>query len=159
MKRAAIFLCAAAICGASLFFVTTNATEARFLLACDGAIKDRLKAPSTYKRISSSFHIQSLNIDQYEKLFIEDLGSATDMYQVDLINRQIENAKKKQFPLELATAYITSEAKNSFGVPIRNNFYCRKVKQGKDWQLTKDSVEIDGQTNLEWAIEGIKQRK
>lgn len=117
-----------------------NPIESGFVKACEAALQDRLKSPSTYKRINLVQTVEPLTVNEYakgdQKIF--------DFYM-----------KSERKPVRHIVLF-TYDASNSFGVPIRNVAKCSyDTIDGEKPVDSKELVEIDGKTNIEWLTENI----
>lgn len=114
--------------------------EGRFVKACEAALQDRLKAPSTYKRINLIRLDETLTANEYAR------GDQ------DVFDKWIKSEKK---PVR-HTAVITYDAANSFGVPIRGIAKCSiDTAPDKEPSGLMEDIEIDGRSNMDWLAEQI----
>ena len=88
----------------------------RFCLACEDTLKDRLKSPSSYKRLKCS----GPYTDQATKASYQEHEKSMWWAKVDrYIKSEIEGGR-----LYITTAYVEYEAANSFGALVRGLESC-----------------------------------
>jgi hypothetical protein len=119
------------------------------LLTCEDLLADRLRAPSTYKRIAAQKTVKTLSFDEYWK------GRRTNTKTERLIK---DRAKKQHDPQNspyLSTQYfIEYDAENGYGAPLRGYTTCVYLSDESNPYGGPDitNVELDGETNLEYVL-------
>lgn len=112
--------------------------------ACEDALKERLKAPSTYRRIKVTESQQSITFEQY-------FAASNDSPAVQSFLRSMA----KQPPTQLMT-FIEYDAANAFGTPIRSISKCTYNTLDPTRSTdSKELVEIDGKSNTRWLVDQV----
>lgn len=148
----------AALAGAGFYYFSNSTIEAQFLTACDGAMKDRLKSPSTYARVSANFRHETMQIGDYVDLKNKAIASLlpsqdTSGRRAKLYADQIQLAKDGKTAPTQTSALISYDVENSFGANIRASFDCNYIDDdGKDMRFNSSWVMIDGETLLDWTV-------
>lgn len=126
-----------------------NPFEDKMTSACEEAIKQRLAAPATYKRISVSSQVEPISRADLEHSLLD---VSKERRNLELMRFDEGSRIPKRH-----TRIIVSDAANGFGVPIRATSACTYVspddKPDPSWVL----VEIDGKTNTQWAISRMQK--
>ncbi|GGG77714.1 hypothetical protein GCM10011415_28300 [Salipiger pallidus] len=170
LKRRHVFLTALAISSASLaaLWITGLAStpdflksrDGKFISACEDTLKKRLKAPSTYRRLSDPHIAESVaTLDDYKGWTDNPEKKASDQ------DRQARNpklaemqaAQTRRFLLDehtLKRAIIEYEAANSYGTPIRGYALCTFADPSPESfsDFDRQNVMIDGRTAFEWSL-------
>lgn len=112
---------------------------------CETVIKERLRAPSTYKRISVDVDKDPLTRSEYvELLRSEDTGPGLTSALLE------QQAAGKHNPTRY-TLWISYDAANAYGTPIRSKSRCAYVSHTGDWpRQGAYLLEVDGLTSLDW---------
>jgi hypothetical protein len=114
------------------------------LAACEEAMKERLKAPSTYRRISVSETKEPLSFEQYYAARPE-----SDAVKTVLIRGATEKPVKR-------TILIEYDAANAFGTPLRSRSLCTfEASDSREVPLGKDFVTIDGKSYVQWLVDQL----
>jgi hypothetical protein len=95
------------ICAAAFLSGCQQTDEA----ACEAFVQTRLKAPSTYQRVSVDGHDEQLDWPEYRQRFPEALP--------------IEKAAVDAGHMGSRDLALTYEAQNALGVPLRSTEICR----------------------------------
>lgn len=146
--------------GGWLYFESTRTDEAILIASCEETLKDRLKSPSSYKRIRTTTIRRSLaTLDDYlyadnpDRKRREEEQAAKDSRLAGGIKMRKEIfAAVPQEKLSLSIEY---DAANSYGTPIRGFSECAAfVDQGTSLRgRSFVNARVDGATSLEWAME------
>ena len=114
------------------------------IAACEASLQERLKAPSTYRRISvGDEQVRNISFDDYFKARGEDSAAL----------KQILIRTSKSQPIE-RSLLLEYDAANSFGVPLRSRVICSYAgRDRQDYPEMKESVRIDGRTYTEWLVD------
>jgi hypothetical protein len=108
-----------------------------FLDACEHALKERLKAPSTYRRISATELTPVL-------LSVEEYVSA---HQDRKAYETLALANSSS-PVRLS-ALVSYDAANAFGTPLRHSSECIYDASGVSEIPGPYAIKVDGTTNIE----------
>ncbi|NTA79552.1 hypothetical protein G6L13_03515 [Agrobacterium tumefaciens] len=131
------------IMAGAIFLSGCNLFEPALYRTCEDAFKERLKSPSSYKRISVSSEKNSA--DEIAFFLSRDIREEgrRDIY------RKAWALSKPSFIRHHVT--FTYDAKNTFGAELRGRFECEYYS---DKETAADAasydVVVDGKTNLEW---------
>lgn len=129
-----------AVSGCSFF-------EGNIVAACEEALQQRLRSPSSYTRIELSQYKRTIkDRADYERLlsFMKDPAArARALGDFDSGTLQ---------PTEFRLL-IVYDAMNAFGVPIRGTAECKweNLHRDDDSKAAFYSVTVDGKTLVEWA--------
>lgn len=117
--------------------------------SCDAAIKERLKAPSTYRRASAAESQKAITFEEY----FADNDSYGDAARRLLVSSATE--KPIQF-----IAVLEYEAQNSLGVPLRAMATCTfNALSSNEQPGGKEFVKLDGKTNVQWLVRQVTDAK
>jgi hypothetical protein len=137
MKRAEILFVAILVCipvGGCNFF------DSDLVRACETELKDRLKAPSSYRRVEM---LENQDRQLTHDEFFEEEAKHVDAYVEDEWNRN--KPLPKRFDVR-----ITYDSQNSFGALIRNYAKCEYVaKFGSTSKPSVMDVRIDGYSKID----------
>lgn len=126
-----------------------------FLAACESALKERLKAPSTYRLIRSRQGVREADPDEAVGPV---RGTTPEQRALTTELRQI---------YERAGAFshfilLDYEAQNSFGVPLADTAVCEVFTHSRDapgrHAYSPSSVRINGKTNFDLILDGLSGR-
>jgi hypothetical protein len=159
MPRLAIILAVvAASCIAAEAAPIWQTSDAALLGACDEAIQERLKAPSTYERVNSTeFERRPATLDDFMGWTKPEMELQARALAIH--NQRYAEALKLQMDAfrigeyDLIESVIQYDADNAFGTPIRSTATCSDViNRGATFeQFGPIGPRINGQTNLDWA--------
>jgi hypothetical protein len=135
------------------------------LAACDEAIKLRLVAPATYTRISASEQVVDVSLDEYQRRYLANLTAAERARLKPgeippVLEFYLSNFQKGTLPTPRDyNAYVTYDASNRLGVPIRSVAACTmdanedipKAAEVNFW------VKIDGDDYTQWLTKSLAQ--
>ena len=144
--------------------------EEKIARACENVLKERLKAPTTYKRLKATNVTKSVaTLEQYlgwytpEMVAREKKALKRNVHMREINESQIElfNVGKRL----IYEIYIEYTASNSYGTPIRNAARCNLVTPYSTLEnAAKDDVEklswkvdVNGFNRLSWSRE-IRRR-
>jgi len=155
MKRfVAIAACGFALSGCNPF-------ESRLVSACEEVLMERLRAPSTYKRIRVEEYETALTQGDYITLLDTEIRRASsaelkEVLRADRDGRLAHMVRGDTKPTSYA-AEIEYDAANGFGVPIRGLAKCTFTSDvGDKSKANKFFVRVDGKTQTEWLIERVE---
>lgn len=125
-----------------------------FVDTCEEVIRERLKAPSTYRRIGAPeviHHSETLSDSDFSEL----IAGKEQILQEIMQESRSEGTGWLQVSYFETT--IEYDAANAFGVPIRRVSRCRSGSwynhEKPRYDLSRSLVEVDGQTQTDWALE------
>lgn len=111
------------------------------IAACEDFVKEGLKAPSTYKRISVNTYDEPVSLPEFIK--------KTGQENAHPVTKQLL-ALQAERGLALRTVAIVSEAHNSYGVPLRTTEICAfKLVGGK----------LEGKSSIASSVARAKLRR
>jgi hypothetical protein len=139
-------------------------TETAFLMACDEVIKDRLRSPASYQRVSATPFLRRpadiltyMQTDTPEKFA---RAAALDASNPDMAKLRKSQAEFfKAAGLEEAATIIAYDAANGFGTLIRSEVICSDFIR-KDEPVHHNSVlgpRVDNLTKMDWTIESLRE--
>ena len=121
--------------------------EEKIARACENVLKERLKAPTTYKRLKATNVTKSVaTLEQYLGWYTPEmvarkkkqLKSNVHMRKINASQVELFNAGK-YFIYEI---YVEYTASNSYGTPVRNEARCNLVTPYSTLEnAAKDDVE------------------
>lgn len=131
--------------------------------ACEAVVQARLLAPSTYRRVSLSEEVKSIPLDEYRQMKwaeIHQMNLSADGWEVQdkLLDLDIAAMKQRNFLPQRFREFITYDAANGFGTPIRGVSECDYVSLSGDTAGANDlTVMVDGKNKLDYLDEEMKQ--
>ncbi|MET4199084.1 hypothetical protein ABIA95_003084 [Bradyrhizobium sp. LA8.1] len=128
----------------------STAGEVSFVTACEGAVKQRLLAPSTYHFVKASEDKEAVSFDAY---------FAKSGYPESVQKLMRLTAKDTPVRLVASIEYVSSSAA---GVPVRSRSRCTYESLGQPSlsdETGKLMVEIDGKSNTQWLAERSAARR
>jgi hypothetical protein len=134
--------------------------EAEFIAACEDVLKERLKAPSTYRRIETTpVRVFDGSYDQKKGYDLVPERKAEDeaTYARNKTQRELNGHFRKwheQDP-EMMEVIITSDAENGFGTPVRGRSICRDSLWTTDTNPDVMMPKVDGYSALDWSFRGL----
>ncbi len=112
---------------------------------------ERLRSPSTYKRIDLKKREQQLTRDEYVKR-LDDEKSLPDTREFKL--RAFDEGRYRP---ALASISISYDAANAYGTPVRGHAVCEAFSDTADYSHASAwFVKVNGKTHTEWLLEQIK---
>lgn len=131
MFRSLMVFCTLVLAGCDL-------ASSQLVSACEEAIKSKLKAPSTYKRIEAQTSSSLLSRDEFE---IQLMRSGAG--EEERVNRLRQYDSKELSP-KLFNLELSYDASNSFGVLLRSSVHCAYFSQmGEVATATAYNVKLD----------------
>jgi hypothetical protein len=113
--------------------------------ACEEAFKERLKSPSSYKRVSAI----SDNNPADEIAFFLSRGIRAEESR-DIYRKAWALSKPNFMRHHVSFSY---DAKNAFGAELRGRFECEYYSDEETaLRATSSNVVVNGKTNLEWLV-------
>lgn len=151
-----------------LTVITTacNPFESKFYGMCEEVLKDRLKAPSSYQRISITESFAVIPIEEYRTMLTSKLDTVVDGKYgnpegMANIEYRVDRVKSGSLPAPMRyKLWISYDSQNSFGVMIRGKSRCDYIAEDGTLDFANEfNVRIDGFDKTEWLAEMIKQSK
>lgn len=151
-----------AVAGAMAFHFFPSEQSA-FVSDCEAVLKERLRSPSTYKRITVSKLVRDEGSDD-DYL---DIHSAADRLEKNESYRRTPQMKefddamirmRRAGKLERLSIWLEYDAANGFGTPIRGHSECSYyIDKGTSYLKSRrfSNPRIDGKTALEWSLDGL----
>lgn len=127
---------------------------ANFESSCIEAIKERLRAPSTF-RLVETVHVtdRPFTMEWWSEHQTDDLLKSDDAEQRDL-GAQLKDIAERQVSsgYMIATSVITYDAHNSYGTPLRGQALCELPYAPEKEEFKDRDIRIDGKTNFQWML-------
>lgn len=147
--------------GGAVWVATAKSEVDLMLEACDSAIQERLRSPSTYVRVGFS-PIKRRDASLNEFLGIPHPEQRARHDEAKAKNKAIADFDadmRKYFRMgehEFVYTIVEYDAENGFGAPIRSTAECSLVvPTGSEAKPKASTVSIDGYTTLDWALSRI----
>lgn len=162
MKRGAIFLIGLTVAGgAGWYWWTAFASpEVQFYSMCETVIKERLRAPSTYRRIKVEYASKALDAAGYYREKDLEYAAAASVELRALIYEDMQAGSKLvadgKIKPQLISANIQYDAANGFGTPIRSLANCQYFQERAVDKLYSSNLKLNGKTQLQYAIDALK---
>ena len=116
--------------------------------ACESVIKKRLRSPSTYVKIE----VQSSEEKLGEIMVIAYLTEKNG-YPKESRERQLLQFKQGKIKPTLYRVYLTSDAANVYGTPIRSVDECTYFSvKGDKSDASEWAIKINGKSRTEWLL-------
>ncbi|MDB5586195.1 MAG: hypothetical protein JWP26_1165 [Devosia sp.] len=132
----------------------SNLFDSAMLKACEGSLKQRLAAPSTYARIDLAETATPLTADQWATL-----AKAQGNRSASIIEFYVQEIGAGTVRPRLFTVNLTYDADNGFGVPLRSYAQCTYLADQGDASGVNDStVAVDGLTYTSWLSTQIAKQ-
>lgn len=126
-----------------------NPFEQPLISACEESLKERLKAPSTYRRISATEDEKNLTRAEYNQHLS---GQSPSVRDISL--KWFDEGKDK--PMRFI-AFIEYDAQNAFGVPIRDVTKCEYISSSGNKKDAKSyTVTINGKDSVGWTKSNLE---
>ncbi len=125
-----------------------------FEAACEDVIKERLLAPSAYKRVSVDRSDHRMTRDEY----VAYLQTSDDPEVVKKAN--LKSFDEGNYKPTTLRAYIKYDAPNAYGTPIRGTSVCEYFSdsgnESHDRGFYRLVVEVDGDSQTDWLVKRVK---
>jgi hypothetical protein len=128
-----------------------NVFDSKLVAACETALKERLKAPSGYKRIKVAEYQREISIDQYAQ-FRYDEEKPLSQDRIVLMKKTASGSKMPT----VFQAFIDYDAPNSYGTPLRSLAQCEHVSSDGSNDVDARSVRVNGLNSFEFMLEKKK---
>jgi hypothetical protein len=124
---------------------------------CEGVLKKRLKAPSTYRRVSVNSNEKPVGLGDYFAAQAAKFSKDDPTLMKDLSDANIRRLNKSSDHATNFQVFITYDAENSFGAPLRGTALCEYIsKSGSDSEASALDVTVDGKTQFDFVMTGLK---
>lgn len=135
---------------------------AHFQAACEAEIGDRLRSPSSYKRIKFDYFPEALDAEAYGRAALEELTSETSPNVLKFRRSMMEERKAEVAagtlkPI-LHSAFVSYDADNAYGTAIRGLSQCTYFDGAGDGKIMDFKVTVDGDTHSDYLIKALKRR-
>ncbi len=141
-----------ALLGGGIYYAMAYTMESRFISACDESMQNRLKSPSSYKRLDVTFNDEKMELTDYIAVKTRKID-ATGKFALSerrlraTYQAQIAEAQSGIIHPVKIEARISYDASNAYGVPLRNSFHCLTISDSPDpKKFYPNELEIDGVT-------------
>jgi hypothetical protein len=154
------------LAGCGVFWYLSNPSEEEFLVrVCETELADRLKSPSSYKRLEIIGYevIQPTRNEYFGWTNPEKLKSDTPEPNESPEVREARQALEEIYEVGghlMARGFIKYEASNTFGASIQGVAECSYVGRNVNdlfQYLGPTTVRVDGFTALEWSFYQLKE--
>ncbi|MGD9476105.1 hypothetical protein [Shinella sp. G-2] len=120
------------------------------LTACEDAIKQRLRSPTSYDRVS--LRETEEQISRREDVVFKFRRQGYSAEETAVFMKEVDAAPEK---VTLYAKTIEYDAKNAFGAPLRNRTTCEYFTiDGKEDAALASNVTLDGKSLAEWSASG-----
>ncbi|WP_156939494.1 MULTISPECIES: hypothetical protein [unclassified Mesorhizobium] len=130
---------------------------------CEQVLVDRLRAPSTYKRIGIDHYSDPVPLEEFQKIKEDEIANSSDANWQDFQRRMLKigidgiTSGSQRAPI-MFKKYIRYDAANAYGTPIRDLSECTLLSEkGSESEATLFNVRVDGTTRQEYLIKLIKE--
>jgi hypothetical protein len=151
----------ASIVGGWYVWDTKYSTKGTFQTYCEQEIKDRLRSPATYHRISFEIRTDILSAVRYQKIATDELSYDQSPEIIKFERNSIERTAKG---IEAGTAKpymlfgeIEYDAANAYGTPVRSIAVCEWFARTDSSKMYDFAVKVDGLTHIDYLTQAIKQ--
>lgn len=126
----------------------------RFETGCVEAIKERLKAPSTFRLIQTDrAPDRPFTMEWWAEHLEEDWSKSEDEKERELGAELKDMAERHAASgYKIAAAVISYDAENSYGTPLRGQNLCELPYDPEGEDFPEREIRIDGQTSFEWML-------
>lgn len=141
-----------------------NPFESKLIGLCEVVLKDRLAAPSGYRRIEASQFMEQLSTDDYRSARMRSIakedGEASRTFDTNGISIDLAAAKAAGKAPARLVVLLTYDAPNAFGAPLRLRSTCEYVSaDGTIDRATEYNVAVDGMTKSESFRDRIRRSR
>lgn len=134
----------------ALLLSNCNYSDSKMVKACETALKERLLAPSSYKRIEIDERKLTTNHELYEARLIKRSQRDPSFTEENIKDHLDRFDKGLSNPIVFAV-FIEYDSANIYGTPMRYHAACGYLDDsGDSTQATEYTVEINGKIVDEW---------
>ncbi len=138
-------------------------TQDLMLAKCEEVFLQRLKSPSSYKRIEvTELRTRPATLDEHLGIFDPAQKAEYDRRLKDprmgARFRELDEADRARFaavPHDFLTFLVSYDADNAFGTALRGAFECSTVAESGQPLSEFFTAYVDGHTALSWAMQGL----
>ncbi|RWB68368.1 MAG: hypothetical protein EOQ49_22690 [Mesorhizobium sp.] len=130
---------------------------------CEKILIDRLRSPSTYKRIEIDHYSDPVPLEEFRKIREDEIAKTSNAGYRDFerqmlkINTDLIASGSRGAPI-MFKKYIRYDAANAYGTPIRALSECTLLSEnGSESEASIFNVRVDGTTKSEYLIKLIKE--
>jgi hypothetical protein len=157
-KLAMVLLAAVVASWASWKFIFSF--DAKFGAACESVLSDRLKSPSSYKRISFERSEEELTEMEFVKKEEAEMADENSPNVLKFKKQQMEIRAKGvaagTVRPKIFVADIEYDASNSFGTPLRSYARCEFYSGDGSTDFYAHEIKVDGLSSTDFLIKGIE---
>lgn len=136
---------------ATLLLSGCNDSDSKMVTACETALKERLLAPSLYKRIEIDERKMPTDHGSYEARLVKRGQRDPSFTDEEIKDRLRRFDKGLSNPIVFAL-FIKYDSPNIYGTPIRYHAVCGYLDDPEDHsEPTQYEVEVNGKTVNEWS--------
>ncbi len=136
---------------ATLLLSSCNDSDSKMVTACETALKERLLAPSLYRRIEIDERKMPTNHESYEARLVKRGQRDPSFTDEEIKDRLRRFDAGLSNPIVFAL-FIKYDSPNIYGTPIRYHAACGYLDDPEDHSEPKwDNVEVNGKTDNEWS--------
>lgn len=129
----------------TLVLAACSAFDPPMLTMCEGVLKERLRSPSGYQRISYRSLDRSLTPDEYL--------AALKEHRPETPISDIDRSEAASGAPTLFQMLIEYDAPNAYGTLVRGNQICDYLGTKAEFAAASDFfIRIDGKTRIEWLV-------
>jgi hypothetical protein len=136
-------------------------TAALFQTACETEIADRLRSPSSYKRVKFDYYPEALDAEAYGRAALEELANERSPNVLKFRRTIVEDRKRDVAAGTLQpivhSAFVSYDADNVYGTAIRGLSQCTYFDDSGDGNITDFMVKVDGDTHTDYLIKALKR--
>ena len=137
-----------------IFTSSCGMFDAKIVTACEDVIKERLRSPSNYQRVSINREEKVLTKTDYFNYLYANVASSPIR---EAKNQQFERGELKPVTYSLTINY---DAPNAYNAPIRSRSTCEYTnEQGTDAGASEVTVIVDGKDQITYLTDSLKAIK
>ncbi len=120
--------------------------DSKLLATCEAEVKARLLAPAGYHRIEAKEYSEDMTIEAWMAASMAADPTMKGVYDVDAAAMKRDGKTPKKL-----SAFITYDAPNAYGTPIRGVSACEYLTvDGQVDDNAKYEIQVDQLTHLQW---------
>ncbi|MER8913741.1 hypothetical protein NKI32_07865 [Mesorhizobium sp. M0761] len=142
--------------GASIATGFYNPFDSKMTRICEDMLTDRLRSPSSYRRIEISHYSDQIPVEEFRKIKEAEIVNDKDYVTLKrILDLTIGSMSKNHLPV-MFKKYIKYDADNAYGTPIRGLAECTLLAEnGKESSASVFDVRLDGTTKTEYLTKLI----
>ncbi|MBN8292809.1 hypothetical protein JI664_12615 [Rhodobacter sp. NTK016B] len=140
----------------------TQTVEEQALIACESVFSERLRSPSSYRRISATTVREAPFTFEWWDEYMRNRGgpdfSRGTAEERDLHARGVEIARHQEASgsFRVLSSVVRYEASNALGVSLAGQFFCEAVHRSGDENDEFDTVLVDGLSAFDYTLRQIR---